>query len=101
MAQEVICATYITRDLRVTTFPIPILGRGGPLSSYHLYLPVNLGLRPTAFLTGTLARLRPLYAFGLANYNNYYRIVGDCVGEWVGWGIGNKNLPVCQVSPEY
>ncbi|KAK0645771.1 hypothetical protein B0T16DRAFT_457763 [Cercophora newfieldiana] len=101
MAQEVIRTTCAARGLRATTIPTPILGGKGPLSGCHLHLSVHPALGSTAFLAGALARLRTLCAFGLANYDSYTRVANDCAGEWVGWGTGNKDLPVCQVSPEH
>ncbi|KAI6778286.1 uncharacterized protein J7T54_004193 [Emericellopsis cladophorae] len=58
---------------------------------------------PTAssFLAVVMQRLKALCVFGLANFDSYCRVSGDCAGEWIGWGTGNEDLPVRGVAPNH
>ncbi|KAF4453902.1 protein fluG [Fusarium austroafricanum] len=98
VAQEIIRTITLRHDLRGTLAPKPILK--GPKSGIHAHLSLG-SLTPDAgehFLAGALAKLRALCAFGLANFDSYERVAGDCAGEWVGFGTGNKDLPVRKVN---
>ncbi|KAK3377006.1 protein fluG [Lasiosphaeria ovina] len=100
--QETIRTVCLEYQVRATTAPRPVLGGGAPKSGCHVHLSLNdptLGA-PSSFLAGAVKKVKPLCAFGLANYDSYCRVVGDCAGEWVGWGTRNKDLPICQVGPE-
>jgi glutamine synthetase len=97
MAQETIRTIYICRGLEATTTPKPVFN--GAQSGCHVHLSLNPAVGATSFLAGILQKLRPLCAFGLPNYDSYYRVIGDCAGEWVAWKTHNKDLPIRQFSP--
>ncbi|KAI1059398.1 hypothetical protein LB507_004039 [Fusarium sp. FIESC RH6] len=98
VAQETIRTIALHHGLRGTLAPKPILK--GPKSGLHAHLSLYLGLTamPDHFLAGTLDKLRALCALGLANFDSYDRVAGDCAGEWVGFGTGNKDLPIRRVQ---
>ncbi|KAM0430142.1 hypothetical protein ACHAPT_006150 [Fusarium lateritium] len=97
MAMETIRTVGLRHNRRATMAPRPVLS--GPLSGCHMHLSIvpELPAAPS-FLAGVLERLEPLCAFGLPNYDSYCRVAGDCAGEWIGWGTGNKDLPIRGVS---
>jgi glutamine synthetase len=97
MAQETIRTICIRHGLRATTTPKPVFN--GPQNGCHVHLSLNPAPEATFFLAGVLQKLKALCAFGLPNYDSYYRVAGDCAGEWVAWGTHNKDLPIRQFSP--
>ncbi|KUJ07406.1 protein fluG [Mollisia scopiformis] len=99
MAQETIRTIFLRYGLRATMAPKPVFN--GPQSGCHVHVSLNPGTKDSSasFLAGVLCKLKPLCTFGLANYDSYYRVSGDCAGEWVAWGTHNKDLPVRQVNP--
>jgi glutamine synthetase len=99
MAQEAIRVVCQNHKLKATTAPRPVIG--GPPNGCHVHLSINPALETPSFLAGVLEKLKPLCFFGLANYDSYHRVTGYCVGEWVGWGVGNKDLPVAGVSQNH
>jgi glutamine synthetase len=54
-----------------------------------------------SFLAGIMAKMRPLCAFGMANFDSYVRVCPDAVGLFVGWGTENRDLPVRKVSERH
>lgn len=96
MAQETIRTICIRHGLRATTTPKPVFN--GPQSGCHVHLSLNPAPEATLFLAGVLRKLKSLCAFGLPNYDSYYRVAGDCAGEWIAWGTHNKDLPIRQFS---
>jgi glutamine synthetase len=96
MAQETIRTLFLRHGLRATMAPRPVFN--GPLSGCHAHVSLNPAPDAASFLAGVLCKLKSLCAFGLANYDSYCRVSGDCAGEWVGWGTHNKDLPIRQVT---
>lgn len=98
MAQETIRTIFLRYGLRATMSPKPVFN--GPQSGCHVHVSLNPATKDASasFLAGVLCKLKSLCAFGLANYDSYYRVAGDCAGEWVAWGTHNKDLPVRQVT---
>jgi glutamine synthetase len=54
-----------------------------------------------SFLAGVLSNTQELCAFGLANFDSYERVMGDYAGDWVGFGTGNRDLPVRKASQSH
>lgn len=124
MAQETIRTICIRHGRRACTAPRPTLLSSGPLNGCHVHLSLNpvSGLKSPAnvteerqikedqeeqaisagyasFLAGILRKTKALCAFGLANYDSYWRVLGDCAGEWIGWGTHNREFPVRGMRP--
>ncbi|CAG9945989.1 unnamed protein product [Clonostachys rosea f. rosea IK726] len=98
MAMETIRTQALRHGVRATVTPSPVLS--GPMSGIHAHFSINPNPpNSSSFLSGVLARMKSLCAFGLSNYDSYCRIAPDCAGEWIAWGTGNKDLPIRQVHP--
>ncbi|OAQ69251.1 glutamine synthetase, catalytic domain-containing protein [Pochonia chlamydosporia 170] len=99
MTQETIRTIAIRHGLRAQLSPKPVGGGRGPKNGLHAHLSLNPAQgNENHFLAGILRKVRSLCAFGLANYDSYERVAGDCAGEWVAYGSGNKDLPIRQVN---
>ncbi|KAI1819346.1 protein fluG [Xylaria intraflava] len=99
MAMETIRTVCLRHGLKASMAPKPVLH--GPLSGCHVHLSISQlsDALASSFLAGVLSKLKTLCVLGLPNYDSYSRVVGDCAGEWVGWGTGNKDLPIRGVNP--
>ncbi|KAH7179158.1 uncharacterized protein B0J16DRAFT_386985 [Fusarium flagelliforme] len=99
VAQETIRTITQYHGLIGTLAPKPILK--GPKNGVHarISFPRITDEMGCHFLAGTLGKLRPLCAFGLANFDSYERVTRDFTDAWVGLGTGNKDLPVRKVYP--
>jgi len=97
LAQETIRTICIRHKLRATMTPKPCFN--GPQNGCHVHLSLNPATQPSSFLAGILQKLKPLCAFGMPNFDSYYRVVGDGSGMWIGWGTENRDLPIRQISP--
>ncbi|RYP41077.1 hypothetical protein DL767_001238 [Monosporascus sp. MG133] len=98
MAMETIRTVCFRHGLRASMAPKAVLR--GPRNGCHVHFSISqtTDAAASSFLAGVLAKLKTLCALGLPNYDSYCRVAGDCTGEWIGWGTGNKDLPVRGVS---
>lgn len=99
LAQETIRTICIRHKLRATMTPKPVFN--GPQNGCHVHLSLNPAPQPSSFLAGILQKLKSLCAFGMPNFDSYYRVVGDGSGMWIGWGTENRDLPIRQISPNH
>ncbi|EQL28330.1 hypothetical protein BDFG_08943 [Blastomyces dermatitidis ATCC 26199] len=97
MTQETIRTICIRHGLQATMTPRPVFN--GPRNGCHVHLSINPAPNAPCFLAGVLNKLKALCAFGLANYDSYHRVAGDCAGEWIAWGTHNKDFPIRQFGP--
>lgn len=96
IAQETVRTICMRHGLRASMTPKPVFD--GPQSGCHVHLSLNPAPEPTYFLADVLRKPRSLCAFDLPYYDSYYRVAGNCAGEWVAWGTHNKDLPIRQFS---
>jgi glutamine synthetase len=99
MAQETIHAVCIRHGLRATMAPKPTFT--GPQNGCHVHLSMNPATQQAFFLAGILRKMKSLCAFGMPNYDSYYRVTGDGAGMWIGWGTENRDLPIRQISSNH
>lgn len=99
IAQETIRIICIRRNLRASMTPKPVFT--GPQNGCHVHLSLNPAPKAASFLAGILEKLKALCAFGMPNYDSYYRVVGEGSGMWVGWGTENRDLPIRQISSNH
>ncbi|VUC23859.1 unnamed protein product [Clonostachys rosea] len=101
LAQETIRTVCTRHNIRATMAPKPLLN--GPFNGLYLHLSAenSRSNQPANLLAGILGSMGSLCAFGMANFDSYVRAVNGCAGEWIGFGTGNRDLPVRQVSIEH
>ncbi|KAK5995923.1 Protein fluG [Cladobotryum mycophilum] len=97
MAQETLRTISLQHGLRASLAPKPVYH--GPLHGLHFHFSLNpTPANAPAFLAGVLSKLRTLCVFGLPSFDSYSRVVEECVGEWVGYGTGNRDMPIRRVN---
>ena len=99
MAQETIRTVCVRRGLRATTAPKPVFT--GAQNGCHVHLFMNPAPEPAFFIAGILQKLKSLCAFGMPNYDSYYRVTGDGSGTWIGWGTENRDLPIREIGSNH
>ena len=78
--------------------PKPVFA--GPRNGYHVHLSISPSAEPALFLAGLVRKLKSLCIFGLLNYDSYCRVTGDGAGLWIGWGVGNRDFLIRQISSD-
>lgn len=97
ITQETIRSIFVHHGIRASLAPKPVLR--GPRNGLHVHLSLNpITSAAPSFLAGVLPKLRALCAFGLPSFDSYSRVSEECVGEWVGYGTGNRDLPVRKIN---
>ena len=102
MAEETLRMVAVRQGLTATLSPKPVYG-ASLKNGLHVHLSLGGQSKTVAdsFLAGVLEKVKPLCALGLANHGSYNRVTGDCAGEWIGYGTGNKDLPIRKVNDEH
>lgn len=109
IAQETIRTVFVQHGLKATMTPRPVLGDGKmdavacPSNGIHMHLSVKNMPAPATdhFLAGILEHTSSLCAFGMASHDSNIRLRSDGVGEWIGFGTENRDLPVRQVTAQH
>lgn len=108
IAQETIRTICVRHNIKATMTPNPTISDAHkdpvacPTNGIHLHISVdNLAPAPDHFLAGILDHTKALCAFGMASYDSYIRVRSDGVGEWVGFGTENRDLPVRKVNDQH
>ncbi|KAL3469358.1 hypothetical protein BJX99DRAFT_241496 [Aspergillus californicus] len=100
MARETIQTICSRHGLEATAFPRPTAN--GPQNNCRLHISMHpdkpMPEMYASFLNGLLRGARSICAVGLANYDSYGR-AATSVGDWIGWGTNNDEMPVCQHEP--
>ncbi|KAK0649803.1 hypothetical protein B0T16DRAFT_410728 [Cercophora newfieldiana] len=101
IAVEVVKRTAMKMGFFATFLPKPFAGRCS--SGLHTHISVHGGDATTYphFLAGMLERLPLLAAFGMPNAMSYSRLGFPALGEWVSWGIENRDAALRQIKPHH
>lgn len=91
-AQETIRSVALRYGHKASMSVTPVLQ--GPQNGCHMHLSLSNKALEEQFLAGVLRKLKPLCAFGMANYDSYARVIDDGAGLFVGWGTENRDLPI-------
>lgn len=94
---EIIKSVCIRHGMRATLTPKPLLG--GAFNGATPHISINPSDAQDAFLAGMLHRLPLLWAFGMANYDSYFRMRSavDGTGSWACWGTQNRDVPIRKI----
>jgi len=104
-SQQIVRLVANDFGFRATFQPRPFINL--PTSGLQAHLSIKKNTAKTdaerratedAFLAGVLRRLPLLCFFGMATPNSYTRVDTSAVGKLVGWGTGNRDMPVRKIG---
>ena len=106
-AKEIIKRTASERSLHATFSPKPVLAL--PPSGLHTHISIRHNAKQTDttvplakeehFLAGVLQFLTLLCAISMPSAESYERVSHFNIGRLVGWGTGNRDLPIRKIAP--